>query len=132
MNRRIPKRSRHKLSPQLDILCKLVAPALVEWSPAANPETSLGAWHGPLPHPLGSVLSAVQLGSVVAGDRHAQWFVGVTPARNGTRLVCEFLLRVGAPHCPNPRWWRLVTGVPLCPEVQLFWAAEVAAKRGPS
>lgn len=122
LNKHIVKRSHHKMVSQLDIIARLVAPGMTEWAPASHKTTSLGLWCGPLPRPDGMTISAELLGSVVAEGRPIQWYVGVTPNSNGTLLVCSFVVRVGARHCPNPRWWKLNCVDQLTADVQLHWA----------
>lgn len=128
INRRIPMRSRHRLSDQLNILCRLVAPSLAEWSPTVNRWCSLRRWDGPLPQPDGTALRANHVVAVVAGQKHVQWFLAVSPSAERSRLLCEFVARVGAPNCPNPRWWKLRCS-PITAAVQLHWATEARKER---
>jgi hypothetical protein len=120
----IPKRSHHKKSEQLSIVAKVVAPPLVEWSPADDPTATMFRWGGPLPKPLGTTLSLEILASIASDcSRNRSWWLVIVPIETslGPTLQPFFVLRVGALHHPKPVWWRLVTEYTLTPEVLKYW-----------
>jgi hypothetical protein len=121
LSKSITSRSRHSLSPQLDVLVRVLRPGLAEWSPSDHRGASLCPWVGPLPEPIGGMSSEL-LTTVARGDTVASWYVCVEAVEHGSRLACSFLLRVGHPTCPRPRWWQLATGRPLTVAICLRWA----------
>jgi len=121
LSKSITSRSHHALSPQLDVLVRVLTPGLAEWSPSDHRGASLCPWIGPLPEPVGG-MPAELLATVARGASVASWYVCVQPADNGARLECSFLLRVGKVNCPKPRWWLLRTQNPLTVAICLRWA----------
>jgi hypothetical protein len=121
LSKSIPKRSKQILSPQLDVLVRVLRPGLGEWCPSDHRGASLCPWIGPLPEPVGG-MSAELLATVARGSSAASWYVCVEAVEHGTRLACSFLLRVGHPTCPRPHWWRLNTTLALTVPVCLRWA----------
>jgi hypothetical protein len=117
----ITTRSRHKLSPQLDVLVRVLSPGLAEWSPSEHKGASLCPWIGPLPEPVGG-MSAELLATVARGAAPASWYVCVCARQSGAGLECSFVLRVGKANCPKPRWWCLRTVNALTVAVALRWA----------
>jgi hypothetical protein len=121
LSKSITSRSKHQLSPQLDVLVRVLMPGFAEWSPSDHRGASCCPWVGPLPEPIGG-MSAELLATVARGASVAFWYVCVEAVEAGSRLRCSFLLRVGHPSCPKPRWWRLATNEALTVPVCLRWA----------